>query len=478
MKKAIGIVLAALMIGTTFFAVVPFTVSAQANVPVWQVGDGWYFGKTWDFSEMQEKIDQELNSAIGEYPGFEANVDVAGGVGLYLGAEVVADDVSVNGYDCYHVQLTGALGVDFGLDATIQGSMTNEYMDINIDAEAHATATGEATLDGNFYFTVDEMAFAKADITFNMDADIQAQITADIQMSASYGEYNQDIDANIDGDISVVVNGAQVTGAIECDPPIDIFDFPIYEGDYWAVPDADTDVTASLTGAGTIAIDAVITGISGIDPSAEDVDEHQTINLADEIGSQSGSDTIFYGTTWFECIASDGTNYIIETDTGALIDYIDFPGTRQFGIDPTDLIGDAMPSAGLQYNEDEGFVTGMSMDGEVETAATDKATVENFATDPQGQVTSETGGAGGVGGASGGGSLLAIILILVIVIVVVFVVLAMVLRRKKGPEQMYGAPPPGQQPYYPQQQQYQQPPPQQQPPQGQYPPPPPPQSGY
>ena len=471
MRKGIVLMLALAIIGAAFLAL-PANVSAEAQVPVWNIGDGWYFGNTADFSEMQAEIDQELNSAITQYPGFDANVDVSGGIGLYMGVEVLSDSESVNDKTCYWVKLTGALGIDFSIDISVDGTTDQSYggmsIHLSVDGSADALVTGEATLDGNLYFTVDELAFVKGDITYTMNVDAQINANVDIQMSTTGLEYNQNIDTTIVADISLNVNEVQITGSIECNPPIDVFDFPINEYESWYVPEEYTDVTTSLSGSGTIITDAVITGLTGVYPGLTDVNEHQTVNIAEEMGTQGGI-TPIYDMVMFTCIASDGTNYIIETDTGEIINYIDIPGTRQFGLNPADFVEDIAPSAGFQYNENDGFVTGMTMNGQVETQTVTKADVETFVADPKGEVIAETGGA------STGAALGALLLIGIIVIVVIFVVVIIVVskRKKSGPEDVYGAqqPPPYQPPpQYPPQQP---PPPPQQPPYQPPPPPPP-----
>jgi hypothetical protein len=286
---------------------------------------------------------------------------------------------------------------------------------------------------------------------------------------SEWGGGSESMTADINADISLDIDQVSFTGSIECDPPISIFDFPIYEYDTWWVPEEETTITTNWNAQGTIDMSADITGI----PDEPDVHEHETVNLAVEIGSGSESLTInHWDGVQLECVAVYGNNYIIEVGTGQFIDYVDW-GTRQYGIDYMDMlpVDEVMPeNAGVQYNADSGFIDGMTMDGEVMTTTTNKAQVDSFSADPLSNI--ESHGSVGEGGALG-----ILLIVGIIVIVVVFVVvLVVVTRRKKTPlDQMYGAQQPYQQPPpQPPQEQYQQPPP---PPQQQQPPPPPPPSG-
>lgn len=470
MRKGIVLMLALAIIGAAFLAL-PSNVSAQAEVPVWNIGDGWYFGNTADFSEMQAEIDQGLQDLP---PGFDADINVAGGVGVYFGVEVVDDDVIVNGYTCYQVDINGAVGVDFGLDASVDGTYSEQGISIDVDAEGNAIIVGEANLLISLFFTADTARkLVKGELEFTAEANVEVSVDAivDFDMGGFEGleGFNTSQRYDVSADISAEATNVRITGSVMFDPPLDFFEFPIYEHDVWWVPESGTEITTTWAAQGTIDVSADITGI----PNEPDVHEHETLNLATEIGSGSDSYTV---QSWeqvrFECVAVYGNNYIVETSTGEFMNFFDWGGTRQYE-DYLDMlpVDDMLPSnAGVQYNADEGFVTGLSIDGEVQTATSDKATVDNFVAEPLDYVE----GHGSVG--EGGAALGALLLIGIIAIVVIFVVVVIVVskRKKSGPEDIYGAqqqPPPYQPPpQYPPQQS---PPPPQQPPYQPPPPPPP-----
>ncbi len=434
-----------------------------APVPIWNIGDGWSFGNIVD---IEKEMGTEINQGLQQLNdmGFNTNLDINGGFGVFLGAEVIADDVSVNGYECYNVEVTGGAGIDVGIEADVDGSTAFLGTTVSVDGTGDGFAKGEMVLEGNVYFTTDQLAIAKIDLTATADLKAEVHIDATVVMN---GE-TQDFKA----DTSIDVDGVEVTFQLSFNPPLKLFDFPIKEGDVWYVPHADTEVTGVLNAKGTITTD-----VDATIPGEPPMKETETRNLASEIGNNDFYEVIPGG--WdgarFECTQLIGNDiYMIEAGAGDMFGFIGMPGTRQLGgLDPTSMV-DA--SSGVQYDSNSGFITGVTMNGEVITDSATMEEVKEFTTDPQGEVTSATGGAGG-------GSLFTLILLLIIVVVVVLIVVVAVQKKKKQqPQQPQYAPPPPQ--YGVQQpQNYQQPPPppqqppQEYPPQGQQPPPPPPPQG-
>lgn len=443
-----------------------------AQLPEWTIGDGWSFGKVVDLEkEFKDEIDEGLAEIRNQ--GFDANVDVAGGLGVYLGVEVIDDDKQVNGYECYDVKVTGGIGIDFSLDARVKGSMDIYGTSISIDGDGSAYAVGEAILDGHVYYTVDNLAIAKIDLT--LTAELEAEAHIDATMTTNDVAQRVKLDASID------VVDVEITFQLSFDPPVDMFQFPVKVGDVWYVPRTDTTVSGVLNAKGT-----VTTEVTGSVPGEPPMDDKQIVNLATEIGDNNFSEVVpggpggyddyynFVSGTRFECTQLIGDNiYIIETSAGDAMALFDF-GTRQDVTDFLPIDDLENTKAGMQYNANEGFITGATMNGEVVTDQVTMEEVETFVANPQGEVADETGGRADSGGLIG----LLLLLIIVILVVVVIVVIA---GKKKPQQPQY---------YQPQQQQYQDPnqpqyyqeqppptpeqPPQQYPPQDQQPPPPPP----
>jgi len=452
----------------------PSYVSGQplATLPTLRVGDSAYFGGITDIGEeYKAQIDEALQNLSNM--GFDVNYDISGGLGAYMGWEVVSNNTEVNGNTCYDIQLMGALAINFGLEGSVEGSMDlGTYGGtVTVDGSGSGLLKFEAILDGHLYLTVDEMAIAKLQLKITAEGHFEANVDATAKFSGQTMVIKADATADIEG--------VQIDFLLEFNPPLDVFQYGtgsgstkgIYEGKEWYVPAVSTDVSGSITAQGTISYD-VNAEITGEVP----VDESNTTNLANEIGDNNFSETIpggQYGGTMFTCTDASGNIFIIETEMGdafGMMGASPFPGTRQMGgLDPASM----MPSTGMQLDKDKGMITGMTVNGEAMTSEVPKAEVENFVESPMAEVTAKTGGS------STGMNNLMLILVIVIVIVVVILVVVMVAMRKKTPPQqqqppqpMYQQPPPPPQQYppqdqYGQQQQYQQP--------GQYPPPPPPQ---
>jgi hypothetical protein len=448
---------------------VPSVVLAQtAEVPTLTVGDSAYFGGVKDIGEEYKT---QIDDALQQYEdmGFNINYDISGGMGAYMGWEVVSNSADINGNTCYDLKLTGALAINIGFDGSVDGNMDlGSYGGtVTVDGSGSGFVEFEATLDGHMYLTVDEMAIAKIQLTIKADGKLEFNIDATASMSAQNMVMKADATASIDG--------AQLDFLLEFDPPMDIYQFPISLGDTWYVPSVDTQASGSVNAQGIISYD-VNAEITGQEPTHDT----NTTNLATEIGNNNFDETIpggapdmwgYGGGLKFNCSKVSGDIFIIEMDMLGMMDTSSMlPGTRQFsGLDPASM----MPSTGMQFDKNKGMITGMTLDGQAMTSEVPKAEVDSFVASPMEDLTAETGGR-----SASSGSLL-MILVIVIVIVVVIVVVVMVAMRKKippaqqqHPQPMYQQPPPPPQQYPPQdqygQQQY---PPQQQ---GQYPPPPPP----
>ena len=249
-----------------------------ANAPTLTVGDSAYFGTIMDIGEeYKAEIDEALAEI--ENMGVDVNYDVNGGAGMYFGWEVKSNSADVNGVTCYDIALMGAVGVDFGIDASVDGTVTEEGYTMTMDGGGDATLKFEATLDGHLYLTVDELAVAKIQLTLKADG----RFNADIDASVSASGMNMDVTAKA----TATIDKVQFDLTVEFDPPIDIYDFPINQGDEWYVPAQETAVSGSYSATGTVTYDVEAT-MPGEDP----IDKSATTNLATEIGSGTIDETI------------------------------------------------------------------------------------------------------------------------------------------------------------------------------------------
>ena len=441
---------------------------AEATVPTMTVGDGVYWGGVKDIGD---EFEQELEDGLQDFEdmGFDVSYDINGGVGAYFGMEVASDSTDIDGVTCYDIAVNGAIAIDLGLEASVDGNINEGGYSVSVDGSGSGFIELEANIDGHIYLTVDELAIAKIDFTITAEGHGEATLDADYDL----GGVNQKITA----DATVDIEDVKIDFDLAFDPPLDVYQFPMWEGKQWYVPGYNTDVSGSLNAQGTITSDIYMKATG-----QDTVDEKETINLATEMGSNDFFETIPGGEydywiggggTLFTCSYASGDIFVIETDMGSAFGGMDF-GTRQI---PD--VNNMVPSTGFQYNGQTGLITGMTMDGDLMTEEVTEAEVEDFADDPLKEVASETGGHSS--GLDAG--LLGIMLVGVIVIIVVIVVVVFLTKKKAPPVQQYPQQP-GQQPpppppeYQPQQDQYQQAPADQyqQPPPDQYqqPPPPPP----
>ncbi len=426
------------------------TGDPQATVPTMTVGDGVYWGGVKDIGA---EIEDELDTTLAEFEnmGFDVSYDINGGIGAYFGIEVAGNDSDIDGITCYDIAITGAIAIDVGLTASVDGSISEGGYDVSVDGSGDGYVEVEINLDGHMYLTVDKLALAKIDLT--LTAEGQGELHLDAEMSM------EGMTQSIKADAEMSIDDVQIDFDLSFDPPLDIYQFPMWEGKEWYVPGYDTNVSGSLDAKGTVTYDYTAT-IPG-EPTQSD---SNTTNLATEIGSNDFFETIPGGEydyqdggggTLLTCVYASGDTFIIETDMGNAfgMDY----GTRQIP-DVESMI----PTTGLQYNGQTGLITGMTVNGEVMTSEVTSADVKEFAEDPLAEVKSVTGGHDSGFGAG----LLGIILIGVIVIIVVVVVVVMLTKKKSPPPQQYppqqdGQQPPPSPPEYQTQQpdQYQQPPP-------------------
>jgi len=406
-------------------------VMAQgANAPTLNVGDSAYFGGIVDIGKEYK---DEMNEALKDFEdmGFDVNLDVNGGAGAYFGWEVASNTANINDYTCYDIALMGAVGIDLGIDAKVKGSMSEYGMTVSVDAKGKAVIQGEAVLEGHLFLTVDELAVAKLQLKLTVEAE------ASLSMDATANYAGTNMKAKVDA--TAEVKNVEFNLVVMFDPPIDLYDFPINQGDTWYVPAQDTEVTGSASASGTIKYDVEAT-ITGEEP----VKESETMNLATEIGTKTIAETIpggapeyYYGWsmgggTLFKCTSVIGNVVIIEMDVFGMMEDMPFPGTRQFDsfMDPESM----MPSMGMQIDTSKGMMTGIAMDGAVMTETATKAEVEAFIESPQATVAAETGGAGGSGG------LMLLLVIVVLLVAVVLVVVMMSRKKKTPPPQQYPAP--------------------------------------
>jgi hypothetical protein len=191
----------------------------QAEAPVWQVGDNWAMGTgNIDLGSMLNAIMENAKSKI---PGAQdITYSASGSMAFYVIYRV--ENVST---EQYTVSLTenGHIDMSFDMSGTYQGQQGSIHIKMTMAMNVH----------GFLYFTKDDLKLARIEMTIeNMNMVLTGEMEA--------GDYSQPLDMSFEasGDIDMT-----------CDPPLNMFDFPISVGDNWNI-----NSTATMSGSMTIKI--------------------------------------------------------------------------------------------------------------------------------------------------------------------------------------------------------------------------------
>ena len=455
MRKII-VTLLGLILVMSFSAVLLGAETRATDVPTLEVGEGAAFGKIMNLTEvLQPELAQMANEL--ETLGLDTNIETTGNLGVFVSTEVIDNSTSINGDNCYDVQISGAVCLDAYFDVEIDGFLDGLGIydtEGSVDATANGFVTLEANLWGHIYYTIDELAISKIDMKMTING--EAGTSIDFSMIDDYGL------TKIEMDVEMSINDIKLDLEVSYNPPINFFDFPINEDEQWSIPEWDTDVEIESSAEGIISYEMAgyMTSTSNADgggaPVTDTVNEYAHIDLADEIGYGTDEYTIYeeYGTP-LKCTGVDGELYTIEIDFSQLMDM----DTRQENI--YDIIPEI--NAGFVYYQGTGLIAGASINGEIITTPTTQDTVVAFSEQPL-NITQDAEElefeAVEIDYDDGfNDPIIAVpfelIALIVIVIVAVTIIVIVVSKKKAPPVQQYPQQP-GQQPSP---DQYQQPPP-------------------
>lgn len=258
---------------------IPMSGAEQAEKPEWEVGQKWSMG-------AEQNMDTKLSSSttMDGFMGMEGttidsySIDINGDMGFYQIYEITGDDG-----DEYTMDITGGGGIHIDGSFSVSGQFPKEG-NYTIDSDDYDTwqddiPTEEMTMkgkgnfhltigiDGTAHFTKDTNALKDIDLTLSMGMkgkfegkNLPINSDTDLSYSSSFenGTYvtnvegyavygYEDVDMKLNGDISAHVNAV-------FDPPLDIFNFPIYSGKTW---DMDSNVTMSGSYEGRIDADGL-----------------------------------------------------------------------------------------------------------------------------------------------------------------------------------------------------------------------------
>lgn len=183
--------------------------SQQAELPTWNVGDTWAMGaRDVDLTPILAAIMENLEQM---YP--DLTYDASGKLSYYI-------IYKVEGIEAQQYRVSAVGG--FEMDADINYSAS--YQGQQVSASTHMTMV--AKMNGTLYYTENELALARADVTLDLDMKFSA---SGMGMSVSGS-------ADMTGNMSATF-----------DPPLDLFDFPIAVDENWTA-ESDATITGSISG--------------------------------------------------------------------------------------------------------------------------------------------------------------------------------------------------------------------------------------
>jgi hypothetical protein len=299
MKKGI-VILICLALGFLAIATqisVSAAVVENSDVPVWEVGDQWCMGyeDTLDESDMDDEFGNEF---------FEPSKLVFDGKMGYYRALTVEDDDAVvtvgeTDYTCYDVyyeeyiamsvRMEVAMSIDF---ADIMEQFGSEFDTSEVDLSAYEDMSMsmmmsgymwyDLEITGHIFYTVEDLAVAKGSFDFLLNSDVNylydVSYSGELFEGMFEDEYDYSTRAQTNGDtyddypeentkvssdetrmyytIKQTITDWSASYDILYNPPLNLFDFPIYQYDDWETYSEMTIILNHLSG--TISYDMMM----------------------------------------------------------------------------------------------------------------------------------------------------------------------------------------------------------------------------
>jgi len=235
-------------------------------------GSKWSQSAEVDFSGFFDTLDIDglVDEVVGELKSegivdkLDVDLDIDGGMGMFMTTEVIDVGVETNGEQCNHIRTSTYFGSGMGvdLDAGFSGN------GISVDGSGSAGYYVEFDLIVDTWVTVDELALVKVDMTLKPDFNLE--VDAEAKGKAMNMGFNIDVNG--------YVKSKNVVAKLELDfdEPFDYLDLPIEDNEEWTA-EGSFSGEASITG--TIEMKMEVTGMPG---EAEDIEEEEIIDLGKE----------------------------------------------------------------------------------------------------------------------------------------------------------------------------------------------------
>lgn len=248
------------------------------ETPEWNVGDEWVMGfeETITDEELMSKLTPSERAVL-DYVTLDADISL----GVYESLRVMESGVMIGDYETYRTYFEAYYGAVGSLDlyanldendyqAIFDSIFDDEEMyydseyedefyyeesdifeDIQIDLmyDISGYLWMECDLTGDVYFTEDKLAVVKEVMTYKINADINYDM--DMKTTMTEGSFTEKMDMSAKTQIQY--EDVTVDFIIEYDPPLELFEYPFDEYDYWYT---DSSVKFTVTDAsGTIYYD-------------------------------------------------------------------------------------------------------------------------------------------------------------------------------------------------------------------------------
>lgn len=263
MKKLIGTMLCMLTFLALLVSLAVPALAAPANAPVWEEGTKWAYGTESDVgAEFTDELEDLSDMLEGISNGTVNELSIDGEVGMWLLFEVTeatSDEYTLS------MTMAGKASMDAAISVTADMAVEGSY---TFDEEPE---TEEMTMSAEVNF--DAAIMVNVDITFDKDTmaiksvDVVVQITMQVDFSGDnlpiwmlekkilddYDVWYEDYDVRGELEFNIDM-------ALDFDPYLNLWDFPLDEGDQWTVSS-----TATLSGSMSGLLD-----VSGLPEDMED----------------------------------------------------------------------------------------------------------------------------------------------------------------------------------------------------------------
>jgi hypothetical protein len=428
---------------------VPLNVAAAdpAQVPQWEKGDAWAMGKDTEYTPdeidaLKASLNENLSSGMFSALGIQiTKLDPEARAQYYVLFEVVDKNATT-----YTVKAVTAVKVTTTMTVEVTGQFP----------KAGSYDSSESPLEEMFASDNLEAKTISADLTerFGMVLTTYLNVTIDdLAIESLYGEYKAAASLDFDGKniptpeddgnyLNLTYKNYDVWVAAHLDvdlsvvftPALDLFQFPLVDGEDWYTNESEATVSGHISGS----IDArglpaeitdqiftdefkAATGVTGFPIELDDLSTDDGPFTDGSFGPQTST----IPSMWMHCTAVDDDTYEVTSDDGMDLEFSSTTGfltSSSVTVDSSTLSDDLPVDVPEQLSLVTSMMEPQTVDMEtvsVETAQTNIDSISSYTSD----VASSTPPSGGID--------LVIVLVIVIVAAVILVGAVVMVRRKK-----------------------------------------------